>query len=252
MQSVISPQLQHLLAQHQLASFEQLWGYQGDWFEPPNYERGGWSGVNFIELTDQAGKQHGFYLKRQLNHTRRTWQHPIAGEPTFVREFEILRHLAKHNVATPKLIFFESQQNKAILLTQALTGFESADKWLEKNLAIINISKQRLLSRSLAAAVKGLHQAKVVHRSLYLKHLFIKETNDEFEIALIDFEKSRISSFTAWLRFSDLVTLHYRTKNISVSNKLTFFKQYFGIDRLTGGYKFLVQYCHFQSLKKRK
>ena len=249
MQSDISPQFKQLLLQHQLANFDQLWQYKGDWFEPPNRERGGWSGVNFIELTDHAGMKHGFYLKRQLNHTRRTWLHPFAGEPTFVREFEILKHLSQHDVATPKLVFFESQQDKAILMTQALVGFTSVSDWLH-NHPLISVATQRLLARALAATVKNMHQACVVHRSLYLKHLFIKEQNGDFKVALIDFEKSRISFLIAWLRFSDLITLHYRTPNWSAGNKLAFFRHYLGVLHLNSWQKRVCVYIHRQSIKK--
>jgi len=195
LQSTHSPQYQPLLQQHQLASFEQLWNYQGDWFEPPNRERGGWSGVNYIELADNAGVMHGFYLKRQQAHMRRTWRHPIAGEPTFVREFNMLKHLNKHAVATPKWVFFGSQQDKAILLTEALTGFVAADEWLKQH-NNLSVSQQNALMRALADAVCKLHQAGVQHRSLYLKHLFVKQNNGEFAVALIDFEKSRMNTFT--------------------------------------------------------
>lgn len=256
MQSTHSPQYQPLLQQHQLASFEQLWDYQGDWFEQPNRERGGWSGVNYIELADEAGQMHGFYLKRQQAHMRRTWQHPIAGEPTFVREFEILKHLNKHQVATPKLVFFGSQQDRAILLTEALTGFVAADEWIKSH-ANITISKQRMLMRALAKVVRELHQAGVQHRSLYLKHLFVKENNadlndNSFEVSTIDFEKSRITAFIQWFRFSDLITLHYRTADLRSGNKLAFFKQYFAIQHLTPFYKALCRYLHQQSLQKRR
>ena len=251
MQSTISPQYQQLLQQHQLDSFEQLWGYQGDWFEPPNRERGGWSGVNFIELADYAGTKHGFYLKRQQSHMRHTWRHPIAGEPTFVREFEILAHLNKHSVATPKLVFFGNQQDKAILLTKALTGFMAVDEWLKKH-DDITVSQQNSLMRALADAVRKLHLAGVQHRSLYLKHLFVKQNNGNFEVALIDFEKSRITAFIQWFRLADLITLHYRTADLRVSNKLAFFKRYFGIKHLTKPYKILCRYLHRQSLQKRR
>lgn len=259
MQSTISPQYQPLLQQHQLASFEQLWRYEGDWFESPNRERGGWSGVNYIELADATGKLQGFYLKRQQAHMRRTWRHPFVGEPTFVREFEILEYLSKRNVATPKLVFFGNQQDKAILLTEALTGFMAADDWL-KNHANISINQQRMLMRALANAVRKLHQAGVQHRSLYLKHLFVKENvgdsiNNGFEVATIDFEKSRITAFIAWFRFADLITLHYRAINLRASNKLAFFKQYFGVNSLTDNtlnirHKFLCRYLNKKSLQK--
>ena len=274
MQSTYSPQFQPLLQQHQLASFEQLWNFKGDWFEPPNRERGGWSGVNFIELVDNAGKKNGFYLKRQQAHMRRTWRHPIAGEPTFVREFEILEHLSKHHVskhhvATPKLVFFGSQQDKAILLTQALTGFVAADEWLKKH-AEVSVHQQNSLMRALADAVRKMHLAGVQHRSLYLKHMFVKENNSTFEVAAIDFEKSRITAFIKWFRLADLITLHYRTADLRASQKLAFFKQYFGISHLTAPYKlithhkltapckltppykFLCRYLHQQSIQKRR
>lgn len=246
MQSTHSPQYQPLLQQYQLASFEQLWDYQGHWFEPPNRERGGWSGVNYIELADATGKLHGFYLKRQQAHMRRTWRHPFAGEPTFVREFEILQHLSNHNVATPKLVFFGSRQDKAILLTEALTGFMAADVWL-KNHANISIHQQRMLMRALANAVRKLHQAGVQHRSLYLKHLFVKELNGVFEVATIDFEKSRITQLIKFLRLSDLITLCNRTPHLTSSQKLQFFKQYFEIKQLTPYYKKLCAYLYRQS-----
>lgn len=246
MQSTHSPQYQTLLQQHQLASFQQLWDYQGDWFEPPNRERGGWSGVNYIELADEAGEKHGFYLKRQQAHMRRIWRHPIAGEPTFVREFEILQHLNQHSVATPKLVFFESQQDKAVLLTEALTGFVDADVWLKSH-PDISIKKQRMFMRALATAVRKLHQASVQHRSLYLKHLFVKELNSVFEVATIDFEKSRITPLIQFSKRSDLITLCNRTPDLSRSQKLQFFKEYFEIKQLTPYYKKLCAYLYRQS-----
>jgi len=254
LQSTHSPQYQPLLQQHQLANFEQLWNYQGDWFEPPNRERGGWSGVNYIELADSAGVMHGFYLKRQQAHMRRTWRHPIAGEPTFVREFEILQHLKTSQVATPECVFFGRKQDKAILLTKALTGLISAEEWLKSSVNI-SVNKKQALIAALATAVRYLHQAGVQHRSLYLKHLFVSENNADpnnhgFEVAIIDFEKSRVTAFIQWFRLSDLITLHYRTTELSTSNKLTFFKQYLGVANLSILQKWICCYIHRQSLKR--
>ena len=253
MQSPISPQhlasTQHLalLTQHQLASFEQLWAYEGDWFEPPNRERGGWSGVNFIELTNENGKKQGFYLKRQQGHMRRTWRHPIVGEPTFVREFEIIEHLNQHNVKTPKIVYFGSQQTQAVLLTEALQGFVSLDKMQTG----FKFSQKIELIRQLAYAVRNMHLAGVQHRSLYDKHLFIKEINSSFEAVLIDFEKSRVSPFISMLKLSDLITLNYRTQSFSRTQRLHFYKQYFEIAHLTFWHKCLCRYIHQQSQKKR-
>ncbi len=244
MQSPISPQYLALLTKHKLASFEQMWGYAGDWFEPPNRERGGWSGVNFIELADETGKKHGFYLKRQQAHMRRTWLHPIKGKPTFVREFVIIQHLQRHHVNAPKVVYFASQNAQAILLLEALEGFVSLDNFQGEMQAIT--PKRQLISQ-LAAAVKNLHQAHVQHRSLYDKHLFV---NNNLEVSLIDFEKSRITPLIAWLKFSDLITLNYRTHNFTRTQRLHFFKQYFEITRLTLRHKWLCRYIVKKSQQK--
>jgi tRNA A-37 threonylcarbamoyl transferase component Bud32 len=249
LQSSISPQHLALLTQHQLASFEQIWGYQGDWFEPPNRERGGWSGVNFIELVSNSNEKLGFYLKRQQGHMRRTWRHPIAGEPTFVREFEVMQHLKLHNVKTPNIVFFASKQTQAILFTESLENFVSLDR-MQVGTSLNIVQKRKLMGR-LANAVRLMHQAHVQHRSLYDKHLFVRENNNNFEVALIDFEKSRVTPFISFLKFSDLITLNYRMRALSRTQRLFFFKQYFEIDHLTTWHKCLCRYIYKKSQKKR-
>ena len=250
-QYLASPQYLALLHQHQLATFEQLWRYEGDWFEPPNRERGGWSGVNFIELTNDAGKKVGFYLKRQQNFMRRTWRHPIMGEPTFTREFTMMQYLNQHKIAIPNTVFFASKQTQALLLTEALEGYISFDCWLKNN-PDASVSKKRKLLSALAETIRGLHQARVQYRSLYAKHMFIKDNADNFEIALIDFEKSRVSTFIPILKFSDLITFNYRTPNLSRTQRLYFFKQYLKIDYLSAWHKFLCRFMIKKSLRKMK
>lgn len=249
----ISPAHLALLISHNFASFDALWNYQGDWFETPNTERGGWSGVNYIELADDNGNAHGFYLKRQQGHNRRTWRHPIKGESTFVREYRILQHLNTGNVKTPTLVFFASINDKAILLTAALTDYVSVDVWFKNNRLISANHKKKLIA-AVANAVRDLHQAGVLHRSLYTKHLFVKKTShlvdNDFEVAVIDFEKSRTSTCIAWYKLSDLITLNYRTPELSRADKLYFFKQYFGLKHLNFCYKTLCRYICYVSNKK--
>lgn len=249
LQSRISAQYSALLNQHQLANFEQLWGFEGDWFEPPNRERGGWSGVNFIELAHESGEKLGVYLKRQQNFMRRTWRHPIAGEPTFVREFNILQHLGKHNINVPKMIFFATQANQALLMTEALAGYVSCDRWLLENKQA-SLKRKKMLINNIATAVKKMHQAGVQHRSLYAKHLFVKENDNFFEVALIDFEKSRVTPFIAWLKLSDLITLSRRMPQISHAHKLLFIKKYLGVTRLNFWQKWFCMYLAHKSKHK--
>ena len=243
-----SPQYLALLTRHKLASFEQLWGYAGDWFEPLNRERGGWSGVNFIQLANEAGEKLGVYLKRQQNFMRRSLRHPMAGEPTFLREFTILQHLAKHQVNAPKVLYFAAEANQAILMTEALAGYIDLDTWLKQN-PQATLSRKKMLISAIATTVKKLHQAGVQHRSLYPKHLFITE-NDGFEVALIDFEKSRITPLIAWLKLSDLITLSRRLPQISRTHKLYFLKQYFDVSKLNAMQKRLFRYLARKSMLK--
>jgi len=240
-----------LLQQHQLDSFSALWGYQGEWFELPNRERGGWSGVNYIELRDDAGQTHGFYLKRQQGHMRKTWRHPIVGEPTFVREYQILQYLKNYPVATPELVFFAANKDHAILMTKALTGFVSVDHFL-KTATHLTLKSKRRLMQSLAGIVRQLHDARVQHRSLYAKHLFVRVLVENgqapaFDVAMIDFEKSRISCWIFITKLFDLMTLHYRTDDLTCTHRLYFFKEYFKVNQWTFFYKQLFNYMRLRA-----
>ncbi len=180
------------LKKHGFQDPDVIWAYEAEWFETPNRKRGGWSGVNFLSLDGQ-----GYYLKRQENYQRHSVSHPFAGEPTYVREFEILQFLQDKPVQTPELVYFAQNQKQSIIITAELKGFVPADQWL---LDCPEQNKQQILS-ALAAEVRALHQTGVVHRALFLKHLFIKPLADEFEVAIIDFEKARR---IPWMMFSGL------------------------------------------------
>lgn len=248
-----APQHLALLNQNQLGDFDHIWAYQGAWFEPPNRERGGWSGVNFLTLKTTAGHQQDVYLKRQQGFTRRTWMHPIVGEPTFLREYNVMQHLQPYEVSTPQTVFFAAKQQEAILMTEALAGYVAWDSWRSAHLEAPN-SRKKMVITAIAQMVKKMHQAGVQHRSLYPKHLFVKENNDDGElgvkVAIIDFEKSRITPWITFLKISDLITLNYRTLNLSRTQRLYFLKQYLGVARLTPWQRILCRYIFKRSLTK--
>ena len=92
MNEFIAPEWQPILAFNGLRSFDDFWEFEANWFEEPNQRRGGWSGVARCELKVPEGGTRRVFLKRQENHTTRTFTHPIRGMATFVREFrQILR-----------------------------------------------------------------------------------------------------------------------------------------------------------------
>jgi len=245
----IAPQHLALLSQYQLSDFDHLWAYKGDWFEPPNRERGGWSGVNFLTLHNESCETHAFYLKRQQGFTRRTIVHPVAGEPTFLREYKVMQYLQPYGVSTPTTVFFAAKSQKAILMTEALTGYVAWDEWRKAHADANYLRKKNVIS-AIAKMIKKMHQAGVQHRSLYPKHLFVNENEGNANVAIIDFEKSRITPWIAILKISDLITLNYRTLDISRTQRLYFFKQYLGVSRLNAWQKRICCYIHHQSLKK--
>lgn len=231
----VSPEFVKLFQQHELATFSQLWGYEGEWFEAPNKKRGGWSGVNYLELTDQSGAKKGFYLKRQEGYMRKTWRHPIKGEPTFVREYKILRFLMPTQVATPSLAYFAQNGQQCMLMTAALAGFVPADTWLNTHSEALNHALGDGFIKALSAAVRTMHEAKVQHRALYLKHLFVrpkKHNLNQFDVAFIDFEKARVTRLIKLYRFADLIKLWQRAPLFSLAHKRTFYQAYFDLKAL--------------------
>lgn len=249
MQRFIAKEWLALLQKNQLHLFELLWKYDGPWFEEPNRTRGGLSGVNYLALTDLHNVNKGLFLKRQDQFLRRSMMHPLVGEPTFLREYQVLRHLQQCAVLTPMVVFFEYKDAKSILITQALEGFVSVDRLLHDRHGL-DIKQRNLIICETAKAIKKMHQSGVQHRSLYPKHLFVKTSANQVEVAMIDFEKSRITPLIAWLKFSDLVTLNYRTPLLSRSQRVYFLKCYFGVSKLSVLQKMLCRLIHHWTNKK--
>lgn len=228
-QEYFAPQgAKELLAQHGLDNFAALWSLQLDAVDAPNTNRGGWSSVYRLELTDAEGLSRGFYLKRQDNHLTRSLWHPL-GEPTFAREFRAIRDYASQGIPALKAVYFAQRRCKghrqALLLTEALDGYEPLSTWFEswQNLGLHR--KQQLI---LAAAklVRSLHQAGEVHRCLYPKHIFIRVDNQRADARLIDLEKTRRAWFGRADRVADLGSIIRRSKEASRTERLRFILAY--------------------------
>lgn len=50
MKHYIAEEWRDILVFNDLDSYEKVWALDAEWFEEPNYGRGGWSGVSRIEL----------------------------------------------------------------------------------------------------------------------------------------------------------------------------------------------------------
>lgn len=218
---------QALFAQHQLTDFNAIWNRDIAWFEPPNERRGGFSGVGKLLLQTEDGKNFIFFVKKQQNHGRKSWAHPVIGEPTFRREFRNLTFLQKHNIGAPSVVYYaeSTSTNQAILITENLTDFVPLDTI---NLSQLQQAQQYDLVKKVATEIKRFHDTGMVHRALYPKHIFVKNAGTGIapEVALIDLEKARFSPLAWYRAYFDLAAFLRHTVDWDDGRKLLLIKSY--------------------------
>jgi hypothetical protein len=236
----ITPEWESILRFNDLDGFNSLWELQAEWFEPPNERRGGWSGVARIELDLPGGGREAVFLKRQENHTRRTFSNLIFGEPTFAGEIKNILLLSQAGVPTMDPLYYGQRKVdgkwRAILVTRELAGFRSlielADEWNRGDWKK-SIPARRKLITVLATVIRNMHEHKLVHNSLHPKHVFVRLTEGgPPEVALIDLEKMRrtISVKSAMLR--DLDSLNRRAYAFGRTDRVRFLTSYFHCHKL--------------------
>lgn len=235
MSDYTAPDWEAILDFNGLGGFDRLWQVPLEWVESPNAGRGGASGVGRLTLKTPRGGEVVVYIKRQIGHTRRTWRRPLQGEPTFAREFEMLRRLCRHQGMAPRPVYFGERamggKAAAILVTEALSGFKALDACTGEP-GLQRHAQRRALLNAVAGLVRAMHAMGIQHRSLYEKHIFVRPAGEGYAAAVIDLEKSRISRLGFWSTILDLSTLNYRSPGWTRSSRLYFFKQYLARDAL--------------------
>jgi len=252
----IAPDCRKLLELNGLDKFEKVWNAEADWIETPNRDRGGWSGVGRMSLALPGGGECIAFLKRQQNHARLSFRHPIKGETTLAREFTIIRRLERHGISTLKPMLFgvceHDGEQLAVLMTEELTGYQPLDELIKNGkVQAMPLRQKRQLLAAIADFVRQMHAAGVEHRSLYAKHLFVKRDGNGFGIAIIDLEKSRVSLMPFLRMVSDLISLNYRTGTWSRTSRLYFYRHYCGDRKLNAWDKLCLRYIIARSYKKR-
>jgi hypothetical protein len=244
----ISPTFSNLLANNKLDTFEKVWDYQVNWFEEPNERRGGWSGVGRIMLKDvESGNEIGAFLKKQNNHCRTSFLHPIKGVPTFQREFEMMHYLAAKQVLAPEVLFFARNPAgnlETTLMTKELTGFMPLEDLTEQIFQTkpLTLREQNIVIKAVAKFARRLHDVNIQHRSFYPKHIFIKTANEHIpKVAVIDLEKSRVNRIPFLRSVIDLSVLNKHAKYWSKSRRMRFYLEYLGLNHLTPYAKWLCR-----------
>jgi len=221
-----------------LHTFEQVWKHPIAWFEAPNESRGGWSGVGRLQLVLPDGAVLSLFVKKQQNHGRSTLLHPLAGEPTFRREYKRLQYLQRKGVGAPQVVFYAEQlvdgKACAILVTEELDGYQSLESLAEPlfvDKTLTRRQKQQLF-KVIASSIRSFHALGLAHRALYPKHIFVKDAGGHAQIALIDLEKARFSPFLWYRAYYDLAAFNRHAADWRRTDRLYLFKQYCRIERL--------------------
>ncbi len=220
-----------------LSNFEDFWTVEADWFEPPNYRRGGWSGASRMVLADPDGGEQVIFLKRQENHTRKIWRRPLSKEPTFRGEARNLLFLNQHQIPAPELVYYNEFKSpkgwQVVLATRELSGFVPldtlVDHWRKQGWEQFAPQREKIIPRA-AALIRRLHQFNMVHGALHAKHIFVQP--ETAEVCLIDLEKMRRRLFRKHAMVRDLDTCNRRTFYVSHTDRLRFFKEYLQVQKL--------------------
>ena len=233
-----------VFARQGLDDFESLWRLDIGWFEEPNQRRGGWSGVSRMpaEATGDASHEAhgaprpGLFIKRQLNHTARTWAHPVKGILTFQREFANLLLYRRHGIATLTPVYFAMReaegQRRAILITEELSGFEPFEevlrRWWRPDRPAM--ASRKAYAHALAKLARDMHRQRIQHNCFYPKHVFVRACapDGDVEARVIDLEKTKRRLSRASARLRDLDTLNRHAGQCSRTDRLRFLLAYTG------------------------
>lgn len=234
MSTHVADQWQQRFVLNGLDSFDAIWNLDIGWFEEPNQRRGGWSGVSRMDIEDADGNKHGIFIKRQENHSYKSFSHPF-GELTFVREFNNIKAYHKAGVPTLDVIYFSDRTSngnrQAILISKELTGYQPLDDFLRD--AKLTVKQRRNLASTVANAIRQLHYGRFQHNCLYPKHLFVKIENNTAKASLIDLEKTKRRLLRQQAVYRDLDTLN-RHSLVSNTDRLRFLLAYMQKNRVDG------------------
>jgi len=215
-----------------LDSFESIWALDIGWFEEPNQRRGGWSGVSRHEVALPDGSREGIFIKRQQNHTTRSWLHPVRGILTFRREFRNLQQLQSFGVPTLDVLYFAERvvggDRRAILISRELAGYTSFDDcvryWLQHGWPKKPV-RDEIIQR-LAGIARHMHRHRIQQNCFLPKHVFIGEIDGKMDMRLIDFEKAKRCLTVERATIRDLDTFNRRSPWFKTTDRLRFLLAY--------------------------
>lgn len=236
----IAPSWVDKLAAANLSDFTELWAAKLPWVEEPNYRRGGWSGVARYQL-DPQDPTSIVYIKRQQDHIFRPWSHPKRGLPTFYREMCSILNFQQHDIPVVTPLFFDMRKQdgkqQAILVTQALLGYESLDHLLVKWQAhgFPNEATCKAIVYKIATTLRHIHDIGYRHGCYKDKHIFLRydEASATADIRLLDFEVTRRIHNKRNRIMPDLSSLYFNFRHLPARFYYYFLQYYLQKDVVT-------------------
>jgi hypothetical protein len=236
----IAPEWANKFAAANLADFTRLWAAELSWVEEPNYRRGGWSGVSRHQL-DPNDPNSVVYIKRQQDHIFRPWSHPKRGLPTFYREMRNILHFQKHGIPVVTPLFFDMRKQdgkqQAILVTQALIGYESLEELLVKwkVQGFPNVATCKAIVYKIATSLRKIHDLGYKHGCYKDKHIFLRydETLETADIRLLDFEVTRKIRYKRKRVMPDMINIYFGFRHLPARYYYYFLKYYLQVDKVT-------------------
>lgn len=197
------------------------------------------------------------YLKRYTRPPlKEQWNNRLAGHADCAAvEWHWLTELDRLGVPGPVPVCYGARrggmlEQASVLVTAAVPG-ESLERWVPAQCSpggeLTDNAHRRRLLRAVAALVADLHRHKLIHRDLYLAHLFLDPAtlaHDPPTLTLIDLQRM-IRPAVRWDRWvvKDLSALNYSTPAdaASTADRVRWLKHYRGITKLGPADKRLVR-----------
>ncbi|MCH8965786.1 MAG: hypothetical protein IIB58_12540 [Planctomycetes bacterium] len=200
---------------------------------------------------DTSNGMQKCYLKRFTQPPlRQQLMNLLAGfASTAEVEFHWIRKLTELGIAAPQVVACGSRRNgfrevASLLLTAELHG-ESLEKWLPRGAASLGWNLKRRLSQSLAALVAKLHNAGLVHRDLYMSHIFIAvNAENDITLSLLDLQRVLRPRWRRWRWIvKDLAALNYSTPVSAATNadRVRWLKSYLDKRSVSANQKALIR-----------
>jgi tRNA A-37 threonylcarbamoyl transferase component Bud32 len=175
---------------------------------------------------------------------------------TFIREIQNILRFKKAAIPALEPVYFAVRKVegdlRAILCTEALDGYEPleslVERWLKDGWPDRK-NRQRLME-AVASVMARMHDHKIQHNCFYPKHIFVRLSETELSIRIIDLEKAKVKMFRRHASFRDLYALNRHANGWSRTDRLRFFLLYLERERLDREAKLLWRKIVKRTIRK--